>query len=121
MITGIFIPNEYQQASKVSSADSNPCDEVELSEEAECMLNRQLLTIKNDLIENPSHYTLVRAASDCFSVMQQIGLLNDHEIATAFQYLWRCNLKNQKISDLKKARWFLDKAIERYESSNESK
>jgi hypothetical protein len=71
-----------------------------------------------DLINKPSHYTLPRAASDCFSVMQQIGMLDDHCLSVVFQYIWRAKLKKQYISDLKKARWFLDKAIERYESKH---
>ena len=73
--------------------------------------------VDNDIINKPEHYTLPRAASDCFSVMQQIGLLDEHCIAVVFQYIWRCKLKGQKLQDLKKARWFLDKAIEHEEST----
>lgn len=90
--------------------------EIILSKEEEDMISNALIP-NPDIINKPEHYTLPRAASDCFSVMQQIGLLDEHCIAVVFQYIWRCKLKGQKLQDLKKARWFLDKAIEHEEST----
>jgi len=73
-----------------------------------------------DDVNKPEHYTLLRAASDAFSVMQQIGLLTNYPVATAFKYLWRCNNKQNYLKDLKKARWFINKAIELYEAEHEA-
>lgn len=101
--------------------DNDICSEIERNSEAQSMLTSIGIINNNDLINRPKHYTLPRAASDCFSVMQQIGMLNNHCLATAFQYLWRAQLKNQYISDLKKARWFIDKAIDEHEAKERSR
>lgn len=88
-----------------------------LPDEAETMIK----DAETDDINKPQHYTLSKPASDCFSVMQQIGLLDDHCAATAFAYLWRCKIKKQYVKDLKKARFYIDKAIEIYEQNESEK
>jgi len=75
---------------------------------------------QKDDVNKPEHYTLPQAASDAFSVMQQIGLITNYPVATAFKYLWRCNNKQNYLKDLKKARWFINKAIEIEESKHEA-
>jgi ERCC4-related helicase len=77
-------------------------------------------TVKSDDVNKPEHYTLARPASDCYSVMKQIGLLTNYPLATAFKYLWRCNNKENYLKDLKKCKWFLEKAIEEYEAKLEA-
>ena len=78
------------------------------------------LGIIKDDINKPEHYTLPRAASDCFSVQQQLGLLTDHPVAAAFKYIWRCKQKGTELKDLKKAQWFITKAIELYEAEHKT-
>ena len=99
-------------------------DEGELTPElAECIsraLNEPDIPFIPDNINKPQHYVLPVPAIDCFSAQTQLGLLDDHCVATAFAYLWRCKLKNQYISDLKKVRWYVNKAIELYDSKEQS-
>jgi hypothetical protein len=36
-------------------------------------------------------------------------------LGNATKYIWRCDLKKDAIEDLKKARWYVDREIERRE------
>jgi hypothetical protein len=74
--------------------------------------------IENDTINKPKHYLLNEPAYDCWDVMEQTGIINDHYVASAFQYLWRCYMKGQTIDDLRKAVAYIEKAILRYEAAD---
>jgi hypothetical protein len=79
-------------------------------------LNAAITSAMSDDILQPSHYNLRTPATDCWDVMEQTGIVNDHFVASAFQYLWRCNLKGQYVKDLRKAIAYLNKAVTRYEA-----
>jgi hypothetical protein len=64
---------------------------------------------------NPPHYK--KGKIECIDyIQQQIGSgFPSYLEASIIKYIHRHNLKGENISDLKKARWFLDKLIEYYE------
>jgi hypothetical protein len=41
----------------------------------------------------------------------------DFLTGNVFKYLWRCGAKGKKLEDMKKARWYLDRAIEKEEKA----
>jgi hypothetical protein len=36
-------------------------------------------------------------------------------LGNALKYIWRCDLKKEAIEDLRKARWYIDREIEKRE------
>ena len=64
-----------------------------------------------DPVDHPSHYTQDRI--ECIDAMietQGKDAVIDFCVCNAFKYLWRHEDKNG-MEDLKKARWYLDKAL----------
>ncbi len=74
----------------------------------------------NDAVNKPKHYCYGKY--ECINVLEDVLKdLNGVEafcIGNAFKYLWRYKLKNG-AEDLKKARYYLDKAIQLNEISEE--
>ena len=66
-----------------------------------------------DNINHPKHY---EGAIECIDAMQEAigkeGVI-DFCIGNAFKYIWRSRKKHETPNeDLKKCRWYIDKAIE---------
>lgn len=74
---------------------------------------------KFDVVNSPEHYT--SGSVECIDAMvetQGIEAVIGFCICNAFKYLWRHNLKNG-IEDVKKASWYLNKAVQLYERKGE--
>ena len=72
-----------------------------------------------DNVNHPSHYETGKF--ECIEVMQEVfgtEAVQNFCVCNAFKYLWRHNLKNG-IEDVKKASWYLNKAIQLYERKGE--
>lgn len=70
----------------------------------ECSIRRQ--NENNDPI-NPSHYQ-----TDKYQVIDIIEGFNlDYHLGNVIKYVLRAGKKGDKIEDLKKARWYLDRVI----------
>lgn len=73
--------------------------------------------IDNDPVNHPSHYTSHPARCKCGEPIECIQI-TEHmgfNLGNATKYVWRCDLKKDAIEDLKKARWYLDREIEKRE------
>lgn len=65
-----------------------------------------------DPIDHPPHY----AAADgleCIDVIESLGL--GFHLGNCLKYLWRAGRKGDAVEDLRKARWYLDREIQRRE------
>jgi hypothetical protein len=62
-----------------------------------------------DLINHPPHYTSHPSGVECIDVTEHFNF----NIGSAIKYLWRHNYKHDPISDLKKAKWYIDREIGR--------
>jgi hypothetical protein len=69
-----------------------------------------------DHVNHPKHYTAHPSGVECIQITEHMGFC----LGNAFKYIWRADLKGDAIEDLKKARWYLDREIER-RSKNEGK
>ena len=58
---------------------------------------------------NPSHYKSHPSGIECIEITKHMGFLDGN----AFKYLWRAGLKDDKVQDLKKAIWYIEKLIEK--------
>ena len=67
---------------------------------------------KNDNIEHPKHYTSHPSGIECIQITRHMGF----NLGNAIKYIWRADLKNDAIEDLKKAVWYLQDEIKKREN-----
>ena len=64
----------------------------------------------NDPVNNPKHYTEHPSGIDCIQITEHMGFC----LGNAIKYIWRADLKHDDaFEDLRKARWYLDREIEK--------
>lgn len=68
-------------------------------------------TPTHDAVAHPKHYTAHPSGVECIQITEHMGF----NLGNAVKYLWRCDLKQDAIEDLKKARWYIDREIEKRE------
>jgi Protein of unknwon function (DUF3310) len=69
-----------------------------------------------DNVNNPKHYNSHPSGVECITVTEHMNF----NLGNAVKYLWRTDHKNG-LEDLKKARWYIDREIQRLENNNEAK
>ena len=77
--------------------------------------------VEVDNVNHPKHY---EGKIECINAMQEV-LGKDGTISfcigNAFKYIWRCRKKHETpIEDLKKCRWYINKALELLESEDKN-
>jgi len=65
-----------------------------------------------DNVNHPSHYTSHPSGIECIKVTEHMSFC----VGNAIKYLWRAGLKGPAIQDLEKARWYVDREIQRQKS-----
>lgn len=68
-----------------------------------------------DPVNKPKHYNLHPSGVECITVTEHMNF----NIGNAMKYLWRSDHKNG-LEDLKKARWYIDREIQRIEGATKS-
>jgi hypothetical protein len=68
-----------------------------------------------DSVHKPKHYTEHPSGIECIQVTEHMGF----NLGNAIKYIWRCDLKQDAIEDLKKAKWYIDREIDKRVRSNE--
>jgi hypothetical protein len=63
----------------------------------------------NDSIHKPKHYTEHPSGIECIQVTEHMGF----NLGNAIKYIWRCDLKKDAIEDLKKAKWYIEREIDK--------
>lgn len=63
----------------------------------------------SDNINHPKHYTSHPSGIECIQITEHMGFC----IGNAIKYLWRADLKNDTIEDLKKAQWYIEREIQK--------
>lgn len=58
---------------------------------------------------NPAHYQDHPSGIHCIQITEHMNFC----LGNAIKYIWRAGLKNNAIEDLEKARWYLDREIEK--------
>lgn len=62
-----------------------------------------------DMVNNPRHYTEHPSGVECIEIVEHMGFC----LGNAVKYIWRADLKSDAIEDLKKARFYINREIER--------
>lgn len=66
-------------------------------------------TQPTDNVNHPKHYTQHPSGVECIQITEHMNFC----LGNAVKYIWRADLKQNAIEDLKKARWLIDREIER--------
>ncbi|WP_438396446.1 DUF3310 domain-containing protein [Caballeronia sp. DA-9] len=64
-----------------------------------------------DAVNHPAHYTQHPSGVECITITEHMGF----NLGNAVKYVWRADLKANAIEDLKKARWYIDREIQKRE------
>ena len=64
---------------------------------------------ENDLVNHPAHYTKHPSGVECIQITEHMNFC----LGNAMKYIWRAGLKGDARQDLEKAKWYLDREIDR--------
>lgn len=67
---------------------------------------------EHDVVNKPKHYCSHPSGIEAIQVTEHMSFC----IGNAIKYLWRADLKNDAIEDMKKAIWYINREIERREN-----
>jgi len=67
----------------------------------------------SDNVNHPKHYTEHPSGVECIQITEHMNF----NVGNTVKYLWRADLKNDALEDLRKAQWYLTREIERLEHS----
>lgn len=65
--------------------------------------------VQDDPVKHPSHYTRHPSGVECIQITEHMGFC----LGNAVKYIWRADLKNDAIEDLRKAIWYIEREIEK--------
>lgn len=63
----------------------------------------------HDPVEHPKHYTQHPSGVECITITEHMNF----NLGNSVKYIWRAGLKTNSIEDLRKARWYLDRELQR--------
>lgn len=67
----------------------------------------------SDPVNQPSHYTGHPSGVECITITETMGFC----LGNAIKYIWRADLKNDAIEDLKKAEYYIRREIQKREAA----
>lgn len=79
----------------------------------DCLDTQSVPVNVNDNVAHPFHYTSHPSGVECIQVTEHMGFC----LGNAIKYIWRADLKDNKIEDLKKAAFYINREIERLENA----
>ena len=62
-----------------------------------------------DQVNHPKHYVSHPSGVECIEITEHMNF----NLGNAIKYIWRASLKGKEIEDLRKARWYVDREIQR--------
>jgi hypothetical protein len=68
-----------------------------------------LTKVHPDLVNSPAHYTKGGIETIDFIEAKQL----DYNLGNVVKYISRANLKGNKLENLKKAKWYMDRAVQK--------
>lgn len=70
-----------------------------------------MTTFYGPAVDRPPHYTSHPSGIDAITIIEHMNFC----LGNVIKYVWRAGAKGDRIEDLKKARWYLDREIARLE------
>lgn len=72
------------------------------------------IPLKKNAVD-PEHYKKSPSGIECIQITEHQNFC----IGNAMKYLWRAGLKNDTIEDLLKAKWYIEREIQRLKKARE--
>lgn len=69
----------------------------------------------SEAVDHPAHYGGADDPHEHVKCMEGTGLVHNAMLYNCTKYLWRAGKKGSALEDLRKARWYLDREIQRRE------
>jgi hypothetical protein len=63
----------------------------------------------NDPVNHPKHYTVHPSGVECIQITEHMGFC----LGNAMKYIWRADEKWDAIEDLEKAKWYIERELEK--------
>ena len=63
----------------------------------------------HDPVNHPKHYTAHPSGIECIQVTEHMGF----NLGNAVKYIWRADLKNDAVEDLRKAKWYIERELQK--------
>ena len=63
----------------------------------------------HDPVNHPRHYTAHPSGIECIQITEHMGF----NLGNAVKYIWRADLKHDAIEDLRKAKWYIDRELQK--------
>ena len=60
-------------------------------------------------MNHPKHYVSHPSGVECIEITEHMNF----NLGNAIKYIWRASLKGKEIEDLRKARWYVEREIQR--------
>ena len=67
------------------------------------------MTIENDPVNHPAHYTKHPSGIECIQITEHMNFC----LGNAVKYIWRAGIKGNAVEDLKKAKWYIERELDR--------
>lgn len=62
-------------------------------------------------VDHPQHYNAHPSGVECIDVVEHMTF----NVGNAVKYLWRAGLKGDRLEDLRKAAWYVNREIQKVE------
>ena len=62
-----------------------------------------------DQVNHPKHYVSHPSGVECIEITEHMNF----NLGNAIKYIWRASLKGKEIEDLRKAKWYVEREIQR--------
>lgn len=63
----------------------------------------------DDAVNHPQHYTSHPSGVECITITEHMGF----NLGNAMKYIWRADLKHDALEDLQKAKWYLERELQK--------
>lgn len=63
----------------------------------------------DDPVNHPAHYTRHPSGTECIEITEHMGF----NLGNVIKYVWRSGERGEALTDLKKAKWYLEREIQR--------
>ena len=90
-------------------------DEVKCIEDLIILWEEEQVETSKEKVNHPIHYNKHPSGVECITITEHMGF----NLGSAVKYIWRADLKNDAMEDLKKAAWYIDREIKRREKQND--
>jgi predicted DNA-binding protein YlxM (UPF0122 family) len=109
-----YVYNIKKQTLKEWTEDSEKVDEVVEEQEKDDLIPSISESQDDDMINSPHHYTAGGVETIDFIEAKGLG----YHLGNVVKYVSRSQFKDNRIEDLMKAKWYLERAIEQLEKDD---